>query len=370
LRGIIALEDGTIFEGSSFGAPGESVGEAVFNTSMTGYQEIMTDPSYSSQIVTMTYPLIGNYGINDTDVESDKIQVRGFVVKEACTYPSNFRSQMSIGDYLKKNNIVGIEDVDTRALTKHLRTRGAMKSVIWAGETVSTDDLVSKAKSWAGLVGLDCVKDVTCKKAYVWNERNGTPKGTYRYSVVAFDFGIKYNILRILESLGCKITVVPAATTAAEVKKLNPDGIFLSNGPGDPAAVTYAVATIRELMGYRAIFGICLGHQLCGLALGGSTYKLKFGHRGGNHPVRNNATGSIEITSQNHGFCVDMKSLEHVKSTTMTHVNLNDMTCEGLIDNERNLFSVQYHPEASPGPHDSGYLFEQFIQKIEKQCCS
>jgi len=369
LRGIVALEDGTIFEGSSFGASGESVGEVVFNTSLTGYQEIMTDPSYSSQIITMTYPLIGNYGINDTDVESDKVQVRGFLVKEACSYPSNFRSQMSIHEYLNKYDIIGLEDIDTRALTRHIRTQGAMKAIIYAGDdTVSTDDLVDKAKTWQGLVGLDCVKDVTCSKPYVWNDvSNRIPKTDIRFSVVAFDFGIKHNILRILESLGCKVTVVPASASADEVKALNPDGIFLSNGPGDPAAVTYAIDTIRQLLGYKPIFGICLGHQLLALALGGTTYKLKFGHRGGNHPVRNMVNGAIEITSQNHGFCVDMKSPDTLKGASMTHINLNDMTCEGLADRERNLFCVQYHPEASPGPHDSGYLFEQFMEMMENK---
>jgi len=369
LKGIIALEDGTIFEGESFGAPGESVGEVVFNTSLTGYQEILTDPSYCSQIVTMTYPLIGNYGVNSTDVESSRVQVSGFIVKEACPYPSNFTSQKTISDYLIENNIVGVHDVDTRALTRHIRVAGAMKAVIWAGEgTISKDDLVDKAKSWQGLVGLDLVQKVTCEKPYVWNDRNPNPRfeGQCRFSIVAFDFGIKYNILRILQSLGCRITVVPAKTTAEEVMSYNPDGIFLSNGPGDPAAVTYAIETVRSLIGKKPIFGICLGHQILGLALGGSTYKLKFGHRGGNHPVRNLHTGGIEITSQNHGFCVDMESLESTK-VKMTHLNLNDNTCEGIADEEQKLFCVQYHPEASPGPHDSGYLFEQFMSMMDKK---
>lgn len=366
MRGIIALEDGTVFEGESFGSPGESIGEVVFNTSLTGYQEILTDPSYSSQIITMTYPLIGNYGVNQSDVESASVHARGFIVKEACSYPSNFRSQQTIGDYLRHYGVIGIQDIDTRALTRHIRLKGAMKAALWAGDTTcSNDDLIDKARSWQGLVGLDCVKDVTCKEPYIWNERSGRPQPTtYRFSVVAFDFGIKFNILRILESLGCKITVVPASTSAATIRSINPDGIFLSNGPGDPAAVTYAVATIKDLFGYYPIFGICLGHQLLGLALGGTTYKLKFGHRGGNHPVRYISTGSIEITSQNHGFCVDMKSLENISSAKMTHVNLNDMTCEGISDNEHSLFCVQYHPEASPGPHDSGYLFEQFMNMM------
>jgi len=360
LKGILALEDGTLFEGEGFGAAGESLGEIVFNTSLTGYQEVLTDPSYCSQIVTMTYPLIGNYGINDKDVESAKVQVAGFVVKEACPYPSNFTSQKTLGEYLKENNIVAISGVDTRKLTRHIRVIGAMKAIIWSGDKVPTD-LVAKAKAWPGLVGVDIVKNVTCKKPYEWDPAGGANT----YNVVAYDFGIKYNILRILRSLGCKVTVVPASTTAKEVLAYNPDGIFLSNGPGDPAAVTYAIDAIRQLLGKKPIFGICLGHQLSGLALGAKTYKLKFGHRGGNHPVKNLVDGSIAITSQNHGFCVDIESLA-ARNVKMTHLNLNDNTCEGLSDEANNLFSVQYHPEASPGPHDSGYLFEQFIEKMKK----
>ena len=369
LRGIVALEDGTLFEGESFGAQGESVGEVVFNTSLTGYQEILTDPSYSSQIITMTYPLIGNYGVNETDVESERVQVKGFLVKEACKYPSNFRSQKSISQYLIENNIIGIEDIDTRALTRHIRLQGAMKAALWTGNGVcNTDDLVDKARAWEGLVGVDCVKHVSCDKPYAWNERSGAKKSREtRFSVVAFDYGIKFNILRILENLGCNVTVVPASTSAETVKSMNPDGIFLSNGPGDPAAVTYAIDTIRELIGFKPIFGICLGHQLVSLALGAKTYKLKFGHRGANHPVRNMTTGTIEITSQNHGFCVDIDSLPSDKGTVMTHLNLNDKTCEGLENPDQKVFSIQYHPEASPGPHDSGYLFERFIGMLEKE---
>lgn len=366
MKGIIALEDGTIFEGESFGAPGESIGEIVFNTSLTGYQEVLTDPSYSSQIVTMTYPLIGNYGINHTDIESSQVQVSGFVVKEACDYPSNFTSCKTISQYLIKNGIVGVQDIDTRALTRHIRVKGAMKAVIWAGDTaVSSDDLVDKARSWRGLEGLDVVKDVTCKEPYIWNEHKNTlAKETQtRFSIVAIDYGIKYNILRIFQALGCRITVVPAGSSASEILGYDPDGIFLSNGPGDPAAVTYAIETIRNLIGQKPIFGICLGHQLLALALGGKTYKLKFGHRGANHPVKNMKNGCIEITSQNHGFCVDIDSLTST-GASLTHLNLNDNTCEGLELKSERVFSVQYHPEASPGPHDSGYLFEQFINVL------
>ncbi|MBD3390681.1 MAG: glutamine-hydrolyzing carbamoyl-phosphate synthase small subunit [Chitinivibrionales bacterium] len=367
MTGIIVLEDGTVFQGMSFGAPGEALGEVVFNTSMAGYQEVLTDPSYASQIVTMTYPLIGNYGVNDYDVESDRIQVEGFVVKEACRYPSNHESAKTLGEYLIENGIVGIEGIDTRALTRHIRLAGAMKAVIWAGEgEPSVDELVDKARAWAGLVGVDTVKDVTCEKPYAFA---GTPgrgdAGDDRLHVVAFDYGIKLNILRILRGIGCRISVVPAATGADEVLAMKPDGVFLSNGPGDPAAVAYAVAAIRQLIGKVPIFGICLGHQLLSLALGGKTYKLKFGHHGANHPVRNLATGAIEITSQNHGFCADIDSLRD-RGIRMTHLNLNDHTCEGIADLSQRLFSVQYHPEASPGPHDSGYLFGQFVEMMEK----
>jgi carbamoyl-phosphate synthase small subunit len=362
VKGFIALEDGTFFEGDSFGAAGESVGEMVFNTSMTGYQEVLTDPSYASQIVAMTYPLIGNYGVNETDVESSRVQVAGFVVKEACPYPSNFTCKKTLGAYLAENNIVGVQGIDTRALTRHIRVRGAMKAVICAGEKApSKDALVAKALAWEGLSGVDLVKKVTCGKPYEWS----STKGKWRFHVVAFDFGIKYNILRILESMGCRVTVVPANTTADETLAYKPDGIFLSNGPGDPAAVTYAIETIKKLIGKKPIFGICLGHQLIGLALGGTTFKLKFGNRGANHPVRNEKNKVIEITSQNHGFCVSIDSLKGT-GALMTHLNLNDNTCEGLEDREKKIFSVQYHPEASPGPHDSGYLFEQFIAMMEK----
>jgi carbamoyl-phosphate synthase small subunit len=367
LKGIVALEDGTIFEGLSFGAQGQSIGEVVFNTSMTGYQEVLTDPSYSSQIVTMTYPLIGNYGINDADVESAHVQVAGFIVKEACKYPSNFTSTKSLSHYLKENNIIGIEGIDTRKLTRHIRIAGAMKGIIWAGEKMpAISTLIDQAKAWPGLEGLDLAKVVTCKKPYVWEESPASSQpADYKFSVVAYDFGIKFNILRILQSLGCKVMVVPASTTAKEALAYKPDGIFLSNGPGDPAAVTYGIAAVKELIGKLPVFGICLGHQIIGLAMGAKTYKLKFGHRGANHPVKNLETGGIQITSQNHGFCVDLESLRQT-GVKMSHVNLNDNTCEGLSDFDRKVFCVQYHPEASPGPHDSGYLFEQFIAMMEK----
>jgi carbamoyl-phosphate synthase small subunit len=367
LKGYIALEDGTVFEGKSFGSPGETVGEVVFNTSLTGYQEILTDPSYASQIVTMTYPLIGNYGINPEDIESDRVAVSGFVVKEACRYPSNFTSVKSVGQYLQENNIVGVEGIDTRALTRHIRLAGAMKAVIYAGERkASTADLVDKARAWIGTGGVDTVKGVTCQKTYEFKGTPGrTKSGGERYRIVAMDFGIKFNILRLLRSLGCHVTVVPASTPASEILALKPDGVFLSNGPGDPAGVTYAIQTIRELIGRQPIFGICLGHQLLTLALGGKTYKLKFGHHGGNHPVRNIKTKAIEITAQNHCYCADMESLQDC-GVSMTHLNLYDNTCEGMALESKSLFSVQYHPEAAPGPHDSGYLFKQFIDMMEE----
>ncbi|MBD3240459.1 MAG: glutamine-hydrolyzing carbamoyl-phosphate synthase small subunit [Chitinivibrionales bacterium] len=366
MKGYLVLEDGTVFAGKSFGAPGETVGEVVFNTSMTGYQEILTDPSYYRQIVTMTYPLIGNYGVNEEDIESDRVRVEGFVVKEACPYPSNHTSTSSLPEYLRKSGIIGLERIDTRALTRHIRLAGAMKAALYAGEKEpSIDDLVGKAQAWDGLTGVDTVKDVTCKKQFEFTGTPGrTATGDDHLHVVAMDFGIKYNILRMLRRLGCRITVVPATTSADDILAMKPNGVFLSNGPGDPAPVTYAVETIRALAGKVPLFGICLGHQLLTLALGGTTYKLKFGHHGGNHPVRNLRTGEIEITAQNHCYCADMGSLDEA-GVRMTHLNLYDQTCEGLTDAERKLLSVQYHPEASPGPHDSSYLFREFISLME-----
>ncbi len=366
MTGYLALEDGTVFTGRSFGAVGEQVGEVVFNTSMCGYQEILTDPSYYGQIVAMTYPLIGNYGVNDEDTESDRIHVRGFVVKEACRYPSNSTSRASLPEYLIGHNIIGIEGIDTRALTRRIRQAGAMKACLYAGEgTVATDELIDKARAWEGLNQTDTVRYVTCANTYQFDGTPGRSRsGGDRYNVVAFDFGIKHNILRMLRALGCRVTVMPASTAAEQVLAMNPDGIFLSNGPGDPRALTYAHDTIRRLLGTAPVFGICLGHQLLTLALGAVIYKLRFGHHGGNHPVRNLATGEIEITSQNHNYCTDIESLEQAK-LTMTHLNLYDKTCEGLECSDRRAFSVQYHPEASPGPHDSSYLFRKFVAMME-----
>lgn len=364
MKAILLLEDGTVFEGRSFGAKGVKCGEVVFNTSMSGYQEILTDPSYHEQIITMTYPLIGNYGTNGEDIESARPFVSGFIVKENCSYPSNWRNQQSLSDYLKVNNVVGLEGIDTRKLVKHIRTAGAMRGVISSTE-LSVSKLKKKLESYPGLEGRDIVKNVTSEKTYRWNKpvidvlRDKPAKRTGKFKVVAMDFGIKQNILRLLYSADCDVTVVAADTSAKKILAKKPDGVFLSNGPGDPAPVQYAVETVRHLLGKVPIFGICLGHQILGLALGGTTYKLKFGHRGANHPVKNLDTGIIEISSQNHGFCVDMDSLKG-KGVEVTHINLNDNTVEGIRCPKKKAFAVQYHPEASPGPHDSRYLFEEF----------
>jgi len=366
MKAILLLEDGTVFRGRGFGARGHRCGEVVFNTSMTGYEEIMTDPSYHEQIVTMTYPLIGNYGTNQIDYESAKPRVAGFIVKENCRYPSNWRNEKTLDDYLKQYNIIGLEGIDTRMLVRHIRIEGAMRGIISTDE-LKLERLRKLLDKYPGLVGRDIVKHVTAKKSYRWDkpvddtfsEKPERPKA--KFKVVAFDYGIKYNILRLLRSHGCNVTVVPAKTTVAEVLKRKPDGVFLSNGPGDPAPVRYAIETVKGLLGKVPIFGICLGHQILAQALGGKTYKLKFGHRGANHPVKNLRTGRIEITSQNHGFCVDMDSLGG-KKVELTHLNLNDKTNEGLSVPKLKAFSVQYHPEASPGPHDSRYLFEDFLK--------
>ena len=369
MRAALALADGRVFYGQSFGASGEISGEVVFNTSMSGYQEILTDPSYRGEIVTMTYPLIGNYGINREDVESSRPHLAGFIVKEACDMPSNWRSEMSLDAYLKENNIIGLSGIDTRALVRHIRDKGAQTGIISTID-LDADSLVAKAKAAPSIVGQDLVQEVTCKEIYDWNEgtwdlANGYEKqqGPVEFKVVAYDFGIKYNILRNLVSKGCAVTVVPANTPAEEVLAMQPDGVFLSNGPGDPEPITYAQENIRQLLGKVPLFGICLGHQLLSIALGGKTYKLKFGHRGGNQPVRRGEGHNVEITSQNHGFAVDASTLKD--DAFVTHINLNDNTVEGLEHKTMPAFSVQYHPEASPGPHDANYLFGEFIKLME-----
>jgi carbamoyl-phosphate synthase small subunit len=369
---LLALEDGRTFPCRSFTGKGEATGEVVFNTAMTGYQEVLTDPSYCGQMVVMTYPLIGNYGVNIEDVESSRIQVAAFLIKEYQGYPSNFRSTSTLADYLKSQGILGVEGLDTRAITRHIRNAGAMRAV------VSTDNLtpasaVKRANEIPKMTGLNLAKVVTTPDPFYW--ANGRPqffnpgsrpldKSIWQHrglkrSVVAFDFGIKFNILRQLEQAGFELVVVPSATTADTIEAMAPDGIFLSNGPGDPEPVSDAIETIRSLLDYRPIFGICLGHQLLGLALGAKTFKLKFGHRGANQPVKNFRSGKVEITSQNHGFVVDTESIRG-NDVDITHINLNDNTLEGFRHRKYPVFSVQYHPEASPGPHDARYLFDEF----------
>ena len=373
MEALLALEDGRTFRGKSFGADGEISGEIVFNTSLTGYQEILTDPSYAGQVVVLTYPLIGNYGVNSQDAESARPFAEGLVVREIAEIPSNWRQQASLPDYLREHNIVGISDIDTRALVRHIRTHGAMRCMI-STRDLDQASLVRKTQGQPVMVGQDLVKEVTCREGYPWQDpsfelfparkrrsRNAAAKKEQQrpFKVAAFDFGIKHNILRLLTDHGCELTVVPATTGANQILSLNPDGIFLSNGPGDPEPVTYAIDTVRQLLGKKPIFGICLGHQILGLALGGRTYKLKFGHRGGNHPVLRIPTGQVEITAQNHGFAVDIDSLPK-SEIEVTHVNLNDQTLEGFRHKSLPAFCVQYHPESSPGPHDSRYLFKEF----------
>jgi carbamoyl-phosphate synthase small subunit len=372
---LLALADGTVFRGRAFGAVGEAGGELVFNTSMTGYQEILTDPSYEGQLVAMTYPEIGNVGVNREDVESRRPFVRGFVVREYRDVPSSWRAEESLGAYLARHGIPGIEGIDTRALVRHLRDHGSQEAVLSSAD-LDADRLVAKAKAAPGLVGRDLVREVTCAEAYDWHEplwrlegpsigdapAGGRTSGGGPF-VVAYDYGIKYNILRNLVGVGCRVHVVPAYTSAAEVLALSPDGVFLSNGPGDPDAVAGAPETVAALLGKVPVFGICLGHQILGLALGGQTYKLKFGHHGGNQPVQDLTTGKVEITAQNHGFAVDVDSLRG--RGELTHVNLNDRTVEGLAVKGQPTFSVQYHPEASPGPHDARYLFRRFVELME-----
>jgi len=411
VRALLALEDGLVLEGRSFTGPGEAAGEVVFNTSMTGYQEILTDPSYKGQIVTMTYPLMGNYGVNLADIESHQIQVEGFIVKEYHPHPSNWRSQDNLAAYLKAAGKLGVEGLDTRAITKRLRVLGAMRGII-STEDLDPQRLVRRARQEVpDMNGLDLVPLVTCQAPYWWGEVGGgggqgptapapsptSPPPTPDWArgggagesggtafprpspasydltalwqqrsgkkVILYDFGVKFNILRCLKARGLEVLVVPATTPAADILALNPDGIVLSNGPGDPAAVTYAIENVRKCLGKKPLFGICLGHQLMGLALGGRTFKLKFGHRGANQPVKNRLTGRVEITSQNHGFAVDPDSIPDPQ-VELTHFNLNDGTLEGLRHPQLAAFSVQYHPEASPGPHDANYLFDEFLHMV------
>ncbi|MEM9398757.1 MAG: glutamine-hydrolyzing carbamoyl-phosphate synthase small subunit [Verrucomicrobiota bacterium] len=380
MSGFLALEDGSIFRGESFGFDSTVAAEICFNTSLTGYQEMLTDPSYKGQILTLTYPEIGNYGVNEQDVESYCPHVNGLIIRELSPVASNWRCQETLQSYLLRYKIPALKGVDTRALTKKLRQHGAMKGVL-SSQDLSEDEAVCMAKDWHGLEGIDYVKEVTSQKIYNWHEKeicneewlddyrlktlkidNALPP--IKYKIVAYDFGIKYNILRCLRQNGFDVTVVPASTTAEEVLAINPDGIFLSNGPGDPAAVTYAHEAVRSLIGKKPIFGICMGNQILAHALGGKTTKLKFGHRGGNQPVKDLATNRVVITSQNHGFAVDGDSFDEV-GVEVSHINLNDGTCEGLQHKELPVFSVQYHPEASPGPHDANYLFKKFSKVIE-----
>ena len=379
MRALLALEDGRYFEGKSFGAAGTRVGEICFNTAMTGYQEVLTDPSYRGQIVAMTYPLIGNYGTNSLDQESRSPHVRGFVIEELSEVPSNWRSEMSLDEYLRKWDVSGVQGIDTRALTRHLRTRGAMKACLTT-EEMSIQEAVQRAVDGEGVIGMDYVREVSTPEAYRWDPTdelskpwtivNGNGGGNkpnlppIRFQIAAYDYGIKRNILRLLRQKGFGVTVVPASTRAEEVLALNPDGIFLSNGPGDPAAIPYTHKIVHDLMGKKPIFGICLGHQILGFAFGGSTFKLKFGHRGANQPVKDLRSGKVAITAQNHGFAVDPKSLPN--EIEVTHLNLNDSTVEGMRHKELPIFSVQYHPEAAPGPHDASYFFQQFADLIEK----
>lgn len=365
MKAMIALEDGTIIQARSFTGAGEALGEMVFNTSMAGYQEILSDPSYTGQLVTMTYPLIGNYGVNAEDMESAAAHPRAFLVRQYQARPSNFRSTGNLAEFLRKFGILGVEGFDTRMLTRKIRTSGAMKAIVSTTD-LDPDSLLARARSWEGVVGQDMVARVSCTAPYAWTEK-GPQEGTVfpdtgRWKVVVYDFGIKHNQLRLLQEHDCSILVVPASTTAAEVLALQPDGVFLSNGPGDPTGVAGVVGEIRSLLGKVPMFGICLGHQLIALALGASTYKLKFGHRGGNQPVKDLHTGRVEITSQNHGFCVDADTLP--PEVEMTHVNLNDGSLEGMRHRSLPVFSVQYHPEFAAGPHDTRYLFERFITMI------
>ncbi|MGP0564842.1 MULTISPECIES: glutamine-hydrolyzing carbamoyl-phosphate synthase small subunit [unclassified Nitrospina] len=373
MEAILALEDGRFFRGRMFGAEKEVAAEVVFNTSMAGYQEVLTDPSYCGQMVVMTYPLIGNYGVNPEDYESERPYLSAFIIKELSGIPSNWRSTETLDAFLKRHGVVGLQGLDTRALTRHIRDKGAQRAVI-SNDVSNPQLLVEKAKRAPQMVGRDLVKEVTCEQPYIWEEgdwdlRKGYTRferkaGATAYFVVAMDLGIKYNILRRLTQSGCRVTVVPATTTAEEILKLQPDGVFLSNGPGDPAAVTYAIDTVRSLIGKVPIFGICLGHQILNLALGGSTYKLRFGHHGGNQPIMDSETKKVEITSQNHGFAVDAATTQ--PDVEIISLNLNDRTVEGIRHKTLPVFSVQYHPEAAPGPQDSSHLFERFVKMMKQ----
>jgi carbamoyl-phosphate synthase small subunit len=364
VQATLVLEDGFMQRGRSIGAAGECTGEIVFNTSMTGYQEILTDPSYAGQLVLMTYPLIGNYGVNEEDVESEKLYLEGLVIRQLSGIRSNFRSKLDLGEYLRVNRVVGIEGVDTRALTKRIRAGGAMRAILTTAE-VSTEELLEKVRCTPEMVGRDLVRDVSGDGCGHFPGARTAPAGEGKgLHVVAMDFGIKKNILRMLNAYGADVRVVPADTSAADVLALEPDGLFLSNGPGDPAAVTYAADTVRDLLGKLPVFGICLGHQIMGIVLGGRTVKLKFGHHGANHPVKDLGTGRIEITTQNHGFAVDPDSLAGT-GVEVTHVNLNDGTVEGIRHPTLRAFSVQHHPEAAPGPHDSHHIFQRFIRAMK-----
>jgi carbamoyl-phosphate synthase small subunit len=367
----LVLRDGRTFRGRALGAVGEASGEVIFNTAMQGYQEILTDPSYRGQIVAMTYPMIGNYGVNEEDVESRRPWVNGFIVKEASAVASNFRAGSSLDDYLERHGIVGIQDIDTRALTRHLRDHGAQDGIVSSAEA-DPRELAERARALPGLIGRDLVAEVTAEAPYTWSEGHWELSRGYvappvpRFNVVAYDCGIKFNILRQLRATGCDVTVVPASTSSAEVLARKPSGVFLSNGPGDPEGVPYLIESVRGLLGRVPIFGICLGHQILGLAAGGRTYKLPFGHHGANHPIKDLSTGRVEITAQNHGFAVDPESVSAL-GWEPTHVNLNDGTCEGLRHQEWPVFSVQYHPEASPGPHDANYLFHRFTDLMSRK---
>ncbi|HET8674516.1 MAG TPA: glutamine-hydrolyzing carbamoyl-phosphate synthase small subunit [Blastocatellia bacterium] len=387
MEAILALEDGRVWRGRGFGARKEVVGEVVFNTSMTGYQEILTDPSYCGQIVTMTYPLIGNYGVNSQDAESRRVFAEALVVRELSRTVSNWRAESSLDDYLKGAGIPGISDIDTRSVVRHIRERGSMRGCL-STEQADERAVVARARKAPEMVGLDLASVVTCDEPYVWTDDQsyayGSPRLLHpnvkpvaieaaeqgaailepRFHVVAYDFGLKHNSLRNMAALGCRVTVVPAHTSAEDVNELKPDGIWLSNGPGDPEPLTSVVANIRKLIGRYPVFGICLGHQLMGLAFGGRTYKLPFGHHGGNQPVKDLSTGRVEITAQNHGFAVDADSLP--QDCEVTHINLNDNTVEGLRHRSLPVYSVQYHPEAGPGPHDAAPLFDKFVEMMER----